>query len=242
MEQTSVFELRQVNRNEAGREILTNASLTIGAGEFVALLGPSGAGKTTILRLFNALDSPDSGEIRFRGERLDQVPVRDLRQKVGMVFQTPAILEGSVRENLLVFQRWQKDFTISDEEIHQILIQVGLENTRPDQAARSLSGGEKQRLALARTLMNEPEVLLLDEPTSNLDPVMAHQILRQIKTLQEEMGFTVIMVSHNHELAARYADRFVILLQGQIAADGPLSVLKTAHSPAVQTFLNGGGE
>lgn len=242
MEQTSVFELRQVTRNEAGREILRNASLTIRSGEFVALLGPSGAGKTTILRLFNALDSPDSGEIRFRGESIDQVPVRDLRQKVGMVFQTPAILEGTVAQNLLVFQRWRTEFALPDEGLRQKLLQVGLTEISLDQDAKSLSGGEKQRLALARTLMNEPEVLLLDEPTSNLDPVMAHQILKQIKMLQEEMGFTVIMVSHNHELAARYADRFVLLMRGEIAADGPLSVLKEAHSPAVQTFLNGGGE
>ncbi|MCF7797449.1 MAG: ABC transporter ATP-binding protein [Lentisphaeria bacterium] len=242
METPPIFELKNVTREEAGREILKAASITIHAGEFVALLGPSGAGKTTILRLFNALDSPNSGEIRFRGERYDEGSVRDLRQKVGMVFQTPTILEGTVVQNLMVFQRWRKDFVLSDEDLYGKLEQVGLTGIGLDQDAKSLSGGEKQRLALARTLLNAPDVLLLDEPTSSLDPVMAHQILRRIKALQQEMGFTVIMVSHDHRLAVKYAERFIVLLRGEIAADGPLSVLKGDDSAAVQAFLNGGEE
>ena len=234
-----IFELFHTTRHENDRDILKDVSLTVNTGEFVALLGPSGAGKTTILRLFNGLDSPSEGEIHYRGKSIFDYPITDLRQKVGMVFQTPAILDGTVRDNLMLFKRWRKDFEASDEELIERLLQVGMNATDLDQDAKSLSGGEKQRLALARTLMNDPDVLLLDEPTSNLDPQLAQRILRRIKKVQDELELTVIMVSHDHQLASKFAGRFVILIDGQIAEDGPISILENSKVPAVRAFLNG---
>jgi len=238
---TPIFELDHTTRRENGREILKSVSLTIRPGEFVALLGPSGAGKTTILRLFNGLDSPSEGSIRYRSKNLFDYPITDLRRKVGMVFQTPAILEGTLRDNLLIFQRWRKDFAATDGDLAQRLVQVGLTDTGLDQEACSLSGGEQQRLALARTLLNEPDVLLLDEPTSNLDPQLAQRILRRIKKVREELGLTVIMVSHDHQLAAKFAERFIILIDGELVEDGSINVLKKPKNSAVRAFLNGEG-
>lgn len=239
MTDAPIFELDHTTRVENEREILKNVSLVFRPGEFVALLGPSGAGKTTILRLFNGLDSPSAGEIRYRGENILHLPIIELRRKVGMVFQTPAILVGTVRENLLIFQKWRKDFTATDEELIEHLVRVGLSEGDLNQEAKSLSGGEKQRLALARTLMNEPDVLLLDEPTSNLDPQLAQRILRRIKKVQEELGLTVIMVSHDHQLAAKFAQRFIILIDGEVVEDGDISVLENPQNPVVRSFLNG---
>lgn len=239
MTNTPIFELDRTTRVENGREILKSVSLVFHPGEFVALLGPSGAGKTTILRLFNGLDSPSAGEIHFRGENILNLPITELRRKVGMVFQTPAILAGTVRENLLIFQKWRKDFNATDAELGENLVRVGLSVDDLPKEAKSLSGGEKQRLALARTLMNEPDVLLLDEPTSNLDPQLAQRILRRIKKVQEELGLTVIMVSHDHQLAAKFARRFIILIDGEVVADGDFSVLENPQNPVVRSFLNG---
>jgi len=158
---------------------------------------------------------------------------------VGMVFQTPAILAGTVRENLFIFQKWRKDFNATDEELVEHLLRVGLSADDLNREAKSLSGGEKQRLALARTLMNNPNVLLLDEPTSNLDPQLAQRILRRIKKVQEELGLTVIMVSHDHQLAAKFAQRFIILIDGEVVEDGDISVIENPQQPVVRSFLNG---
>jgi len=239
MTKTPIFELDHTTRIENNREILKNVSLVFHPGEFVALLGPSGAGKTTILRLFNGLDSPSAGEIRYRGENILELPITELRRSVGMVFQTPAILAGTVRENLFIFQKWRKDFNATDEELVEHLLRVGLSADDLNREAKSLSGGEKQRLALARTLMNNPNVLLLDEPTSNLDPQLAQRILRRIKKVQEELGLTVIMVSHDHQLAAKFAQRFIILIDGEVVEDGDISVIENPQQPVVRSFLNG---
>lgn len=209
--------------------ILKGLNFEIFKGEFVAVIGASGAGKSSLLRMFNALTSPTQGNLTFRETPCDE-DVQVLRKNVGVVFQNPVVFDGTIKENLLVAGRWdQKISQTLDHEILQSLEQVGLKDIPLSHHARDLSGGEQQRLALARTLLNNPQVLLLDEPTSNLDPKMAREIMDQIQMLQQDLGLTIIAVSHNHLLMRRYADRVIILAEGKIVADGDFEALEKTN-------------
>ncbi len=224
-----------------GTEILKDINLTVAPGEFLALLGPSGSGKTTLLRLFNNLDSPTNGKIIYNGKPLNNWNVINLRKQVGMVFQEPIILAGSVESNLQLNLRWDKPAThLSTPDLRKTLTKVGLQDVDLSGDARSLSGGEKQRLALARVLLNQPQVLLLDEPTASLDPALARRILQRIAELQREMNITVIWVSHDPDLARRFARRVVFLENGRITEDGPASILDAPDSPGLRHYLEEG--
>ncbi|MBT4714241.1 MAG: ATP-binding cassette domain-containing protein, partial [Candidatus Marinimicrobia bacterium] len=197
MENDVLFQFENVHLRVDENHILQGLDFNISKGEFVAVIGASGAGKSSLLRMFNALTSPSEGNITFRGIEIDS-DIQALRKNVGVLFQNPVVFEGTVRENLLIAGRW--DQTISqtlDHEIQTALDQVGLVNIKLTHHARDLSGGEQQRLALARTLLNHPQVLLLDEPTSNLAPKLAREIMDQIEELREALNLTVIAVSHD---------------------------------------------
>ncbi len=230
MENSTLFQFEDVQLDVEGKHILQGLDFSINKGEFVAVIGASGAGKSSLLRMFNALASPSSGRITFRGNDIDS-DVQSLRRNVGILFQNPVVFEGTVRENLLIAGRW--DQTISqtlDHEILAALDQVGLINIELTHHARDLSGGEQQRLALARTLLNHPQVLLLDEPTSSLDPKLAREIMDQVEELREALNLTVIAVSHDHLLMRRYAKRVIILSEGKIIGDGDFHTLDKSHA------------
>jgi ABC-type methionine transport system ATPase subunit len=220
-----LFELKDVSFHVDDKDILAGITLNLHQGDFLAVLGASGAGKSTLLRMFNLLASPTSGNIYYRGQSLE-VDVRTIRQNVGYLFQKPAIFNGSIKMNLLLAGRWDVNIANTlDHELKEILDQVELFDMPLGRNARDLSGGEQQRLALARVLLNNPQVLLLDEPTSSLDPKLSRAIMDLIKKLQAELNLTVIAVSHNHELMRRYASRVVLLHQGQIVASGSFNEL-----------------
>jgi len=176
----SLFKLENVGFSVDGLNILQNISLNINSNDFIVLLGPSGSGKSTILRMLNCLNSPTTGNIFFDNKSLSEYDIAQLRQKVGMVFQTPTMINGTVKENLLLTQKWSSERMPSLEAIASIITQVGLSSEFLEKDARSLSGGEQQRIALARVLLNKPQVLLLDEPTANLAPQLALKILNLI--------------------------------------------------------------
>jgi putative ABC transport system ATP-binding protein len=155
---------------DADREILHGVSLSVAPAAVTVLAGPSGAGKSTLLRLGNRLEVPSVGSVRFRGEDSAVIDPRELRRRVGMVFQKPVPFAGSVRENLRVGAP-----QASDEELGRSLERVGLEASLLDRVADDLSGGEAQRMCIARTLLTQPEVILMDEPTTGLDPVSRRQ-------------------------------------------------------------------
>lgn len=155
-----------------------------------------------------------------------------------MVFQEPIVLAGNVQDNLLLATRWEKTLNIiSEPDLYNTLEKVGLQKIELTTDARSLSGGEKQRLALARVLINQPQVLLLDEPTSSLDPALARRIMKRVSDLQEEMNITVIWVSHDPDLARRFARRVVFLEAGTVVEDGPVSILDAPDSPQLKSYL-----
>jgi len=218
--------------------ILTGITLDIRSGEHWALMGPSGAGKSTLLRLFNSLISPTSGAIRFHGQPLESTDVGRLRKRVGMLFQEAVLVNGSVRDNLTLPRQWVRPVPeYAEEQLTEALERVGLTPGHLTTQARSLSGGEKQRVALARVLLNEPEVLLLDEPTASLDPPLARKILRLIADLQRELNLTVIRVSHHPDLVRSFAGQVLFLDKGRIVEQGPIVLLDQPRTQDFSRFL-----
>jgi iron(III) transport system ATP-binding protein len=205
--------------------------LTVPRGQVVALLGPSGCGKTTALRLIAGFDSPDSGTITISGQRVFQ-PGRSLppeKRKVGMVFQ-----EGALFPHLTVEQNVAYGLPRGDdrkERLHEVLGLVGLESLR-HRMPHELSGGQQQRVALARALAPQPEILLLDEPFSNLDPGLRDQVRRDVREILRASNATAIFVTHDQEEALFVGDAIAVMRQGRIEqVDSPESIF---HQPATR--------
>ena len=197
---------------DADREILHEVSLSVAPAAVTVLAGPSGAGKSTLLRLGNRLDIPSAGSVRFRGEDSAAIDPRELRRRVGMVFQRPVPFAGAVRENLKVGAP-----LAGDEELARTLERVGLEASVLDRVADDLSGGEAQRMCIARTLLTQPEVILMDEPTSALDHENRLGIEHLAKELAQE-GIGILWVSHDLSQVRRIADHAMVLIDGRNAS------------------------
>jgi putative ABC transport system ATP-binding protein len=193
--------------------------------------GPSGAGKSSLLRLCNRLEVPTAGRVSFRGDDVVGLEPRHLRRRVGMVFQRPTPFAGTVRENLRVAE---PELTAGDAA--DALERAELDPTFLDRPAHELSGGEAQRLCLARTLVTRPEVLLMDEPTSALDPQATQEVERLARRFADS-GVPVLWVTHDLAQMRRLADRVLVLVDGRIAHDGVLATLDADAPPVVRTFL-----
>jgi len=218
------FRLRGVEQERAGRRTLCGIDLDLPRREVVAIVGPSGAGKTSLLRLLNRLDDPSKGSVVFEGTPIDHVPVRALRRRIGFVFQTPVMFAGTVRDNL--------DTAISLGNANgrapsaaDGLRLAGLDDSFFNRDAERMSGGERQRVSLARALMTAPEVLLLDEPTSALDPEVAEQLMTTVRRLAEQAAVTIVMVTHRLAEARAASTHTVLLEAGRIIETGPTDVL-----------------
>jgi putative ABC transport system ATP-binding protein len=206
-----LFQLRSVGLEIDGATILDGVDLTIGDAGITVLLGPSGAGKTMLLRLLNRLEVPTAGEVRYRGRPLAERDPLALRREVGMVFQRPAPFPGTVRDNLLV-----ADPGAGDDALAGALRRAGLDARFLDRSADELSGGEAQRMCLARTLVTEPEALLMDEPTSALDPDARRRLENSARRLADD-GRPLVWVTHDLDQCARLADAVVVLIAGRVA-------------------------
>lgn len=210
----SLFRFEDVEVSYDGVTVLDGVDASIAdGGSITVLLGPSGSGKSTMLRLCNRLEVPTSGCIRFRGDDISGEDPLALRRRVGMVFQRPTPFPGTVRDNLLVAAPGA-----SEEVRREALEQVRLEPAFLDRDADSLSGGEAQRLCLARTLITGPDVLLMDEPTSALDPAST----RTLEKLGSELaagGMPIVWVTHDLGQADRVGDDRIIITAGRVATE-----------------------
>ena len=219
--------------------VLRNVSFDVQAGQIVTLIGPSGSGKSTLLRCLNRLWEPPPESVLLDGEDIVSLDVLALRRRVGMVFQSAAMFSGSVGDNIAYGPRLHNR-RLTEEEIINLLEIVGLDRAYLRKPASELSGGEGQRVALARTLANEPEVLLLDEPTSALDPAATRQVEEAVLSLRERLGLTVVWVSHAVEQVKRVADQVVLLVAGQVAESGtPQHLLAGDHHHLTEDFAAG---
>ncbi|MET4279431.1 MULTISPECIES: phosphate ABC transporter ATP-binding protein [unclassified Bradyrhizobium] len=213
------LETKHLSRQVAGRVLVQDVSVQVLAGEILAIVGPSGAGKSSFLRLLNRLDEPTSGTVLLKSQDYRSITPPELRRRVGMVMQTAYLFPGSIAANI-AFGPHQRGKVLAPARIEGLLERVGLSGLA-DRDVSNLSGGEAQRVALARTLANEPEVLLLDEPTSALDEASVRGIEELILGIVSERRMTCLIVTHNHAQAERLAARTMVMQAGRLAAIGP---------------------
>jgi putative ABC transport system ATP-binding protein len=204
------LELIEVAVERAGVRVLEDITLRITAGTITALVGQSGAGKTSLLRCMNGLDRPAAGTVRLQGDDVVRIKPQELRRRVGMIFQVPVLFEGTVLDNL----EYGLDNPAPRRAL-EVLESVGLEDSLAERPARALSVGQGQRVCLARALMRGPEILLMDEPTSSLDKD-AGAVIEALVTGLRDDGLTVVFVTHDLRQAQRVADSAALLGGGRL--------------------------
>jgi len=210
--------------------ILRGVSVTVPAGQCVGLIGASGSGKTTILRLLNRLEDPTGGEILYGGQPLPQLPVTELRRRLALVNQRTVMFPGTVLDNVLVPDTL-RERPGDAARARQMLDLMRLPSELADRDAQALSTGQQARVQLARILYLDPEVLMLDESMANLDPKVAGEILDDLHRLVADAGKTVLHVSHKLE-HLQFCARVLYLADGLIAADGPPAEIMAPDGPA----------
>jgi spermidine/putrescine ABC transporter ATP-binding subunit len=231
------IQLQDIVKRFGTLEAVSHVSLEILDGELFTLLGPSGCGKTTLLRLIGGFHKPDHGEIYFDGKPITSVPPYE--RNIGMVFQNYALWPHMTVFNNITYGLKLKKLSREKiaEKVSQVLTLVnlvGLENRYPGQ----LSGGQQQRVALARALVLNPDVLLLDEPLSNLDAKIRVQVRAEIRKLQKELGITTIYVTHDQEEALTLSDRIAVINLGKLMQIGtPRDLYERPHHPFVADFI-----
>jgi ABC-type lipoprotein export system ATPase subunit len=212
--------------------------LKVRSGEFVALLGSSGSGKSSVLNLIAGLDRPTSGVVIVRGQNLAQLSREELARyrlhTVGMVFQSFNLISSmTLAENVELPMRFAEvERGKRDNLAREALARVGLQN-RMGHRPSELSGGEQQRAALARALINRPQLLLADEPTGNLDSHTGTEIMNMVREFNQQLGMTVVMVTHERALAERYAERLIFLADGKLVGDEPNSTAIAGARPDI---------
>lgn len=232
-------EVRGVRKSFKGTEVLRGIDFVVEAGEIFALMGPSGSGKTVLLRQIIGLDVPDSGEVIVDGMSVHDGEARE-KVRMAMVFQSSALLNSlTVEENVGLYLTEHR--SLPPEKIAQIVADklklVGLQGTGGKMPSE-LSGGMKKRVAIARALVMEPQLILYDEPTSELDPLRSVTIGREILSLNRRLGVTSILVTHDRDLALGVAHRVGFIADGAIRFLGTPGALRAAEDALVRDFLN----
>jgi spermidine/putrescine ABC transporter ATP-binding subunit len=233
----SFVQLDHVSKVFAGTTAVNDVSLDVKKGEFLSVLGPSGCGKTTTLRIIAGFEKPTKGSVFIKGELVNDVP--PYRRNTGMVFQNYALFPHKRVYDNVAFGLKYRHFPKNDirRMVQQVLEQVqlpGLEGRYP----RQLSGGQQQRVALARALVIEPDVLLLDEPLSNLDAKLRSQMRVELKQIQQRIGITTIFVTHDQEESMTLSDRTVVMQKGSIIQEGtPHELYENPRSEFVASFI-----
>jgi len=239
-----VVSLRDLHKRFGSLVVLNGISLNFLQGQTTVVLGPSGSGKSVLLKHIVGLLRPDKGEVWFRGRRVDSLSERDLgavRRQIGFLFQLSALFDSmTVLENLSFPLEEHTEFTAAQrrDRVKESLALVDLHGVE-DKYPAQLSGGQQRRVALARATMLRPSVMLYDEPTTGLDPIRADGISELILKLQRELSATSIVVTHDLVCTRKVADRMVILRDGRVLTDGPPNEVERSSNRHVQNFLHG---
>jgi len=240
-----ILVLKNVTKKFDDNTVLDNISLSIEKGKTTVVIGPSGCGKTVLIKHLIVLLRPSSGEVYFKDGRIDNLPENELnriRTHYGFLFQGGALFDSlNVAENIMfpIRQHYKiTDRSGVDELVNTKLAMVGLEGFQRFYPA-NLSGGQRKRVALARAIALNPEIILYDEPTTGLDPIRADVINELILKLQKELGETTVVVTHDMKSAYKVADRIVMLHNGKIIADGDADYIRNHPHPVVQQFIKG---
>lgn len=237
-----ILETRNLKKSFGKLEVLKGISTEIRRGEVVSIIGPSGGGKSTFLRCLNLLETPDSGQVLFKGQDITdkKLNISQYRQSIGMVFQHFNVFPNlTVLENVTLAPVLEKKVPKDQakEEAMALLRRVGL-GDKANEYPRKLSGGQKQRLAIVRAMAMKPEVMLFDEPTSALDPEMVKEVLNVIRELTRS-GMTILIVTHEMGFAREISDRVIFICDGVIKEEGtPERIFTCPHEPSTIKFLS----
>lgn len=237
-----MINIKKLYKSFGKNEVLKGIDLTVKQGEVVAIIGPSGSGKSTLLRCMNLLETPTSGDVIFKENKLNgkNTELEKLRQQMGMVFQNFNLFpHKKVIDNVILAPSLLKKDSASNlkNEARGLLKKVGLED-KADAYPAQLSGGQKQRVAIARALAMNPEVLLFDEPTSALDPEVVGDVLKVMKDLAKE-GMTMVVVTHEMNFARDVSDKVVFMADGAIVESGtPQAIFDNQQHERTKNFLS----
>lgn len=220
-DRSPILKSERLSRIVDGKALVDDISVDVPRGDILAVVGPSGSGKSSFLRLINRLDEPTGGTVYVEGIDYREIPPRELRRRLGMVMQSPHLFPGTVADNIR-FGPLQRNEPVSEEAIDELLAEVGLAGYAHREVSR-LSGGEAQRVSLARTLANSPQLLLLDEPTSALDEASRKEVEELISRIINQENLTCLIVTHDLAQAARMAKRAMVLRKGRLLKIGPVA-------------------
>ena len=241
----AVIEVKNLTKKFGTKLVLDNVSLAIEKGKTTVVIGPSGCGKTVLMKHFIALQRPSAGEVYFRGQRIDNLSERQLngvRVHFGYLFQEGALFDSlSVAENITfpIRQHHRKvKWHVVEDVVKAKLAMVGLDGFQNYYPA-NLSGGQRKRVALARAIALNPEVILYDEPTTGLDPIRSDIINELVLKLERDLSVTSVVVTHDMKSAYKVGDRIVMLHNGKIIADGDAEHIRNHPHPTVQQFIHG---
>jgi osmoprotectant transport system ATP-binding protein len=235
-----VIEFQQVSKIFDGKAAVKNLDLHLKEGAFSVLIGTSGSGKSTTLKMINRLEEHDSGTIRFAGEDIRQLPVLALRRRMGYAIQSIGLFpHWTVAQNIATvpqLQKWTK--AKINDRIDELMALLGLEASMRDRLPHQLSGGQQQRVGVARALAANPEVLLMDEPFGALDPVTRGALQQEMRRIHQLLGRTIVLVTHDIDEALRLADHLVLMDNGEVVQQGtPLSMLTAPENDFVREFF-----
>ena len=243
--ETPILEIKGLIKKFGRRTVLNNISLSIAKGKTTVIIGPSGCGKTVLIKHLICLIRPSIGEILFKGKRidhLDEQALAPIRTRIGFLFQAGALFDSlTVKENVLfpVHQhRGHVGSGLANDLVRMKLTMVGMDGFQ-DSYPANLSGGQQKRVALARAIAMDPEVILYDEPTTGLDPIRSDVINELVLKLQRELNVTSVVVTHDMKSAYKIGDRIIMLHDGNIIADGDADHIKNHTHPIVQQFIHG---
>lgn len=232
------IEFHHVYYTDGPTEIIKGLSGSIAKGKITTLVGPSGAGKTTLFRLCNGLISPTKGDILIEGKSIQSYEPTLLRRKIGLALQSATMLNGTVFKNLSLPKEIIGERLIEDEA-NTLLSSVSLKPSLLKKNVKELSGGERQKLSIARTLINRPKILLLDEITSSLDRISKQEIEELIVRINKEFNVTIIWITHNLRQATQIGDEAWVMMNGELLESGNSNLLFNPQTEQVRRFVKG---